>query len=321
MGDEIQRKIERSYPCDWTKRVSTNDTPTSRCVFLPVEWQIFTVDAHTLLGRNRESKDSAVDFRAGSLDRLTSFLRERARKLFFAAGDALRNLAEHSLAFKRRQSARCAECLHRGCNRCLCVLSCALVDSADHGTIKRRLDLDDVALFDPSAIDEQTMGVAAIFGIFAATYYWFPKMFGRMMSESMGRIHFWITFIGTYAIFMPMHYLGLAGHPRRYSQLTELAYLHDLIPLQKFMTYAAFFTIGVQLVFLFNLFWSMFKGPKASDNPWEATTLEWTTATPPPHDNFGGKTPVVHHGPYEYSVPGAPRDYTMQTDPATVATH
>jgi cytochrome c oxidase subunit 1 len=165
------------------------------------------------------------------------------------------------------------------------------------------------------------MGVAAIFGIFAATYYWFPKMFGRMMSESMGRIHFWITFIGTYAIFMPMHYLGLAGHPRRYSQLTELAYLHDLIPLQKFMTYAAFFTIGVQLVFLFNLFWSMFKGPKASDNPWEATTLEWTTATPPPHDNFGGKTPVVHHGPYEYSVPGAPRDYTMQTDPATVATH
>ena len=165
------------------------------------------------------------------------------------------------------------------------------------------------------------MGVAAIFGIFAATYYWFPKMFGRMMNESMGRIHFWITFVGTYAIFMPMHYLGLAGHPRRYSQLTELAYLHDLIPLQKFMTYAAFFTIAVQLVFLFNLFWSMFRGEKASDNPWEATTLEWTTATPPPHDNFGGKTPVVHHGPYEYSVPGAPRDFTMQTDPATVATH
>jgi cytochrome c oxidase subunit 1 len=165
------------------------------------------------------------------------------------------------------------------------------------------------------------MGVAAIFGIFAATYYWFPKMFGRMMNESMGRIHFWITLIGTYAIFMPMHYLGLAGHPRRYSQLTELAYLHNLVPLQKFMTYAAFFTIGIQLVFLYNLFYSMFKGEKASDNPWEATTLEWTTATPPPHDNFGGRTPVVNHGPYEYSVPGAPRDYTMQTDPATVAAH
>jgi cytochrome c oxidase subunit 1 len=165
------------------------------------------------------------------------------------------------------------------------------------------------------------MGVAAIFGIFAATYYWFPKMFGRMMSESLGKIHFWITFVGAYAIFMPMHYLGLAGHPRRYSQLTEVAYLHKLIPLQTFMTYAAFVTIAVQFVFVFNLFWSMWKGPKASDNPWEATTLEWTTTTPPPHDNFGGHTPVVHHGPYEYSVPGAPRDYVMQTDPATVEVH
>ncbi|HEY7098416.1 MAG TPA: cbb3-type cytochrome c oxidase subunit I [Terriglobales bacterium] len=165
------------------------------------------------------------------------------------------------------------------------------------------------------------MGVAAIFGMFAGTAYWFPKMFGRMMNETMTRIHFWITFIGTYAIFMPMHYLGLAGHPRRYSQLTELNYLKDLIPLQTFMTYAAFITIGIQLLFVFNLFWSMFKGPKASDNPWESTTLEWTTATPPPHDNFGGVTPVVHHGPYEYSVPGAPKDYIMQTDPATAAAH
>jgi cytochrome c oxidase subunit I len=162
------------------------------------------------------------------------------------------------------------------------------------------------------------MGVAAIFGMFAGTAYWFPKMFGRMMNESLSRIHFWVTLVGTYAIFMPMHYLGLAGHPRRYSQLTELAYLKDLIPLQTFMTYAAFVTIGIQIVFVFNLFWSMFKGPKASDNPWESTTLEWTTATPPPHDNFGGITPVVNHGPYEYSVPGAPRDFTMQTDPAGV---
>jgi len=165
------------------------------------------------------------------------------------------------------------------------------------------------------------MGVAAIFGMFAGTAYWFPKMFGRMMNESLSRIHFWVTLVGTYAIFMPMHYLGLAGHPRRYSQLTELAYLKPLIPLQTFMTYAAFVTIGIQLVFVFNLFWSMFKGPKASDNPWESTTLEWSTATPPPHDNFGGITPVVNHGPYEYSVPGAPRDYTMQTDPATASSH
>jgi cytochrome c oxidase subunit I len=165
------------------------------------------------------------------------------------------------------------------------------------------------------------MGVAAIFGIFAATYYWFPKMFGRMMNERLGQIHFLITLAGTYAIFMPMHYLGLAGQTRRYSQFTEVAYQTKLIPLQTFITYAAFVTISVQLVFLFNLFWSMFKGPKASDNPWEATTLEWTTATPPPHDNFGGRTPVVYHGPYEYGVPGAAKDYIMQTDPATVPSH
>jgi cytochrome c oxidase subunit 1 len=118
-----------------------------------------------------------------------------------------------------------------------------------------------------------------------------------------------------------MHYLGMAGHPRRYSQGTELAFLHPLLPLQKFITYVAFVTIAAQFIFLFNLFWSMKYGKKASDNPWEATTLEWTTATPPPHDNFGGHTPVVYNGPYEYSVPGAPRDYVMQTDPTTVAAH
>jgi cytochrome c oxidase subunit 1 len=165
------------------------------------------------------------------------------------------------------------------------------------------------------------MGVAAIFGMFAGTYYWFPKMFGRMMNETWGRIHFVITLIGTYCIFMPMHYLGMAGQPRRYSQFTELAYLQHLIPLNTFITYAAIVTVSAQIIFVLNLFWSMFKGPKATDNPWEATTLEWTTATPPPHDNFGGHTPVVNHGPYEYSVPGAPRDYVMQTDPATVASH
>jgi cytochrome c oxidase subunit 1 len=165
------------------------------------------------------------------------------------------------------------------------------------------------------------MGVASIFGIFAATYYWFPKMFGRMMSESMARWHFFITLIGTYAIFMPMHYLGMAAHLRRYSQLTELKYLHGLVPLQEFMTYAAFITIAGQFIFLFNLFWSMKYGEKASDNPWQATTLEWTTATPPPHDNFGGHIPVVHNGPYEYSVPGAPRDFVMQTDPPLATEH
>jgi cytochrome c oxidase subunit I len=165
------------------------------------------------------------------------------------------------------------------------------------------------------------MGVAAIFGMFAATYYWFPKMFGRMMNERWGKIHFFLTLAGTYAIFMPMHYLGMAGGTRRYSQYTEVAYLQKLMPLHQFMTYAAFITIGAQFIFVINLFWSMFKGPKASDNPWEATTLEWTTATPPPHDNFGGVTPVVNHGPYEYGVPGAAKDYVMQNDPATGSAH
>jgi len=163
--------------------------------------------------------------------------------------------------------------------------------------------------------------VAAIFGIFAGTYYWFPKMFGRMMNETLGRIHFFVTLAGTYAIFMPMHYLGMAGHPRRYSQLTELNFLKPLMGLQEFMSYAAFITIAVQFVFVFNLFWSMKKGKKAEINPWEATTLEWTVPSPPPHDNFAGVTPVVNHGPYEYSVPGAAKDYIMQTDPATVTAH
>jgi cytochrome c oxidase subunit I len=165
------------------------------------------------------------------------------------------------------------------------------------------------------------MGVASIFGIFAATYYWYPKMFGRMMNDTMAKAHFWFSLIGTYAIFMPMHYTGLAALLRRYSQYTEVGYMHSLMPVNKFITYAAFVTIAGQLIFLFNLFWSMKFGKKASDNPWEATTLEWTTTTPPPHDNFAGHTPVVYNDPYEYSVPGAPRDYVMQTDPAIVAVH
>ena len=165
------------------------------------------------------------------------------------------------------------------------------------------------------------MGVAAIFGIFAATYFWFPKMFGRMMNETLGQDPLLHDVGRRLRIFMPMHYLGMAGQPRRYSQFTEVAYQTKLIPLQTFMTYAAFVTIAAQFIFLINLFWSMKKGPKASDNPWESTTLEWITATPPPHDNFGGVTPVVNHGPYEYSVPGAPKDFTMQTDPPAASAH
>ncbi len=163
------------------------------------------------------------------------------------------------------------------------------------------------------------MGVAAIFGIFAATAYWFPKMFGRMMNETLGKLHFWITFAGVYAIFVPMHFLGVAGHPRRYSETTGVEFLSALAPVHEFMTWAAFITGAAQLIFLFNFLWSLKKGPKAEMNPWKATTLEWTVPSPPPHDNFGGHEPAVYHGPYEYSVPGAAQDYVMQNSPETVA--
>ena len=160
------------------------------------------------------------------------------------------------------------------------------------------------------------MGVAAIFGMFGGTFYWFPKMFGRMMNETMGKIHFYLTFLGVYAIFTPMHFLGIAGNPRRYADFTNFEFMNNLMPIHKFMTHAAIFTATVQLIFLFNLIWSLKKGAKAPPNPWDATTLEWTVPSPPPFDNFAGKHPVVNHGPYEYSVPGAPKDYIIQSDPA-----
>jgi cytochrome c oxidase subunit 1 len=160
------------------------------------------------------------------------------------------------------------------------------------------------------------MGVAAIFGMFAGTFYWFPKMFGRMMNETLGKIHFYLTFIGVYAIFTPMHFLGIAGNPRRYADFTNFEFMGKLMPVHTFMTWAAILTAATQIIFVINLAWSMMKGKKAPVNPWDSTTLEWTIPSPPPFDNFAGKHPVVNHGPYEYSVPGAPKDYTMQTDPA-----
>jgi cytochrome c oxidase subunit 1 len=164
------------------------------------------------------------------------------------------------------------------------------------------------------------MGVAAIFGMFAGVYFWFPKMFGRMMSEKLGKLHFWITFAGVYSIFIPMHIMGIVGMPRRYAQFTEYKFLETLHPLVVFVTIAVFVTAAVQLVFLFNFIWSLFKGQKAGDNPWEATTLEWATTSPPPHDNFAGIVPTVYRGPYEFAVPGAPNDYIMQTEPDPAAT-
>ena len=166
------------------------------------------------------------------------------------------------------------------------------------------------------------MGVAAIFGMFAGVTFWFPKMSGRMMSEGLGTVHFWLTFIGVYAIFGPMHYLGVIAHPRRYAETTSVDYLGaaGANEIHYFITIAAMITITVQFLFLFNVIWSLLKGKKVdSDNPWEATTLEWVTASPPVHDNFEGKIPTVNHGPYEFSVPGAPRDYVMQCNPPDAA--
>jgi cytochrome c oxidase subunit I len=162
------------------------------------------------------------------------------------------------------------------------------------------------------------MGVAAMFGIFAGTYFWFPKMFGRMMNEALGKWHFALTFIGVYATFMPMHWLGLEGNIRRYSSFPS-DYMHGSLPLHRFITFSALFLGAAQLIFLVNLLWSRLRGPVAPDNPWEATTLEWSTTSPPPFDNFGGVHPVVYHGPNEYGVSGPRGDYIMQTDSPTTA--
>jgi cytochrome c oxidase subunit 1 len=153
------------------------------------------------------------------------------------------------------------------------------------------------------------MGVAAVFGIFAATYYWFPKMFGRMMNETMGKLHFSLTFAGVYAVFVPFHLLGIAGHPRRYADTAWFEFLRPLDPLHVLITIAAFVTAAAQLIFLINFFRSLSKGERAGDNPWEATTLEWSVA-----DGSSSEAPVVHRGPYEYSVPGATKDFLTQTE-------
>jgi cytochrome c oxidase subunit 1 len=164
------------------------------------------------------------------------------------------------------------------------------------------------------------MGVAAMFGIFSGTYFWFPKMYGRMMNETLGKVHFWLSFVGAYAIFMPFHYLGLAGNVRRYQAFTP-DYMQHLIPLHQFITVAALVTGAAQLIFLYNLIYSRFRGEPASDNPWQATSLEWSTpTTPPPHNNFGDKLPEVFHDPYQYGVEGTAGDYVMQTSPEKITT-
>lgn len=146
------------------------------------------------------------------------------------------------------------------------------------------------------------MGVAAFFGMFAGVYQWFPKMFGRFMNETLGKIHFWGTMIGAYAVFWPMHYTGLAGVPRRYYRFDLFDAFRHFDTINQFITIAAILTFVVQLVFVINFFYSIFKGKKVtSRNPWESNTLEWSTPIEPGHGNWPGKIPAVHRWPYDYS--------------------
>lgn len=164
------------------------------------------------------------------------------------------------------------------------------------------------------------MGVAPILVIFGAIYHWYPKITGRMLNQAMGQFHFWVTFVGAYAIFFPMHYVGLVGVPRRYPELGETAFIPDSVhTLNAFITVAALVVGFAQMVFLFNLFWSLRYGKDAGGNPWRATTLEWQTpTTPPPHGNWGKELPVVYRWAYDYSVPGAKEDFIPQNDPGPV---
>lgn len=149
------------------------------------------------------------------------------------------------------------------------------------------------------------MGVAAFFGMFAGIYHWFPKMFGRFMNETVGKIHFWGTLIGAYMIFWPQHYLGIAGVPRRYYSFENFDAFSHFGTMNKVITIAAFFTFFLQVLFLINFFYSMYRGRKVTNpNPWGANTLEWTTPINPGHGNWDGNLPVVHRWPYDYSKDG-----------------
>jgi cytochrome c oxidase subunit 1 len=162
------------------------------------------------------------------------------------------------------------------------------------------------------------MGVAPILVIFGAIYHWYPKMTGRMLNDTLGKLHFWVTFLGAYAIFFPMHYLGLMGVPRRYHDMGEMAFVPpSAYTLNAFITIVALVVGAIQLVFFFNLIWSLRHGRPAGGNPWRATTLEWQTPeTPPPHGNWGKELPVVYRWAYDYSVPGADQDFLAQNQPS-----
>jgi len=159
------------------------------------------------------------------------------------------------------------------------------------------------------------MGLSAIYGMFAGVYHWFPKMYGRMMNKKLGYIHFWVTFISAYGVFFPMHFLGLAGLPRRYYTNSAFPMFDGLSDINEIITFFAILGGLVQLLFVFNFFYSIFKGTKATENPWGSNTLEWTTPIERIHGNWPGEIPSVHRWAYDYSKPGAEKDFIPQTEP------
>ena len=154
----------------------------------------------------------------------------------------------------------------------------------------------------------------SIFGVFTAIYYWFPKMFGRMMNETLGKIHFWLTLLFFNLTFFPMHILGVGGHMRRIYNPTQYEFLQPLQPINILITVSAICLGLSQILFVVNFFWSLFAGPRAERNPWQANTLEWVAPTPTPHGNFE-TIPTVYRGPYEYSSPESEEDYLPQDRP------
>ena len=161
------------------------------------------------------------------------------------------------------------------------------------------------------------MGVSTVMVLFAAIYHWYPLVTGRMLHEGMARLHFWMTFLGAYAVFLPMHYLGFLGVPRRYFAMGDTAFMPESAhTLNASISIFALVLMLIQTVFIFNLIWSLKRGPKAGHNPWGATSLEWQTPqVPPGHGNWGDKLPVVHRWAYDFSVPNAKDDFIPQNVP------
>lgn len=159
------------------------------------------------------------------------------------------------------------------------------------------------------------MGISALYGMFAGIYHWFPKMFGRMLNKNLGYVHFWVTAICAYGVFFPMHFIGLAGLPRRYYTNTNFPLFDDLQNVNVLITTFALIGGAFQLVFLYNFFSSIFYGKKAVQNPWKSNTLEWTAPVEHMHGNWPGEIPEVHRWPYDYSNPSHDEDFVPQNIP------